>query len=97
VEFQFRPGQGLRERKGHMIQLTRLGGEAFVLNPDLIRCVVSRPETFITLVSGDRVVVQETMNEVLERAVQYQQAKHESIGPPHPRAIQGDGPTAVRA
>jgi flagellar protein FlbD len=78
-----------------MIQLTRLGGETFVLNADLIRCVVSRPETFITLVSGDRVVVQETMNEVLDRAVQYQQAQHESVAPPHPRAAQGGGPAAV--
>jgi len=64
-----------------MIKLTRLGGETFVLNADLIRYVEARPDTFITLTSGERVVVLESMDEVLRRAVAYQQAKH-LIPPP---------------
>ena len=59
-----------------MIQLTRLGGEPFLLNAELIRYVEARPDTFITLTDGDRVVVGESMDEVLRRAVAYQQAKH---------------------
>lgn len=59
-----------------MIRLTRLSGEPFVLNADLIRYVESRPDTFITLTSGDRIVVVESMDEVLERAVKYQQTKN---------------------
>jgi flagellar protein FlbD len=59
-----------------MIKLTRLGGEAFVLNADLIRYVEERPDTFITLTIGDRVVVEESMDEVLRRAVEYQRSKH---------------------
>ncbi len=59
-----------------MVKLTRLDGEAFILNADLIRYVEQRPDTFITLTSGERVVVAETMDEVLERAVHYQQEKH---------------------
>ena len=59
-----------------MIKLTRLGGEPFILNADLIRYVEQRPDTFITLDSGDRVVVTESMDEVLERAIRYQQRKH---------------------
>ena len=59
-----------------MIKLTRLGGEPFVLNADLIRYIEERPDTFITLTSGDRLVVTESMDEVLERAVRYQQTKH---------------------
>lgn len=59
-----------------MIKLTRLGGEAFVLNADLIRYVEARPDTFITLTVGDRVVVEESMDEVLRRAIEYQRAKH---------------------
>ena len=65
-----------------MIRLTRLGGEAFILNADLIRYVESRPDTFITLTTGERLVVGETMDEVLDRAVRYQQTKH-MIPPPH--------------
>ena len=59
-----------------MIKLTRLDGEAFVLNADLIRYVEKRPDTFITLTSGDRIVVAESMDDVIDRAVQYQQLKH---------------------
>ena len=59
-----------------MIKLSRLDGEQFILNADLIRYVESRPDTFITLTSGERLVVTETMDEVLDRAVRYQQTKH---------------------
>jgi flagellar protein FlbD len=59
-----------------MIKLTRLGGEVFVLNAELIRYVESRPDTFITLISGERLAVQESMDEVLARAIDYQRSKH---------------------
>lgn len=59
-----------------MIKLTRLDGEPFVLNAELIRYVERRPDTFITLTSGDRIVVSESMDDVIERAVDYQQKKH---------------------
>lgn len=64
-----------------MIKLSRLDGERFILNADLIRYVESRPDTFITLTSGERLVVAETMDEVLDLAVRYQQTKH-LIPPP---------------
>lgn len=59
-----------------MIKLTRLDGEPFVLNAELIRYIEARPDTFVTLTSGERVVVTETMDEVVERAVTYQQTKN---------------------
>ncbi len=58
-----------------MIKLTHIGGEPFILNADLIQYVEARPDTFITLTNGERLVVGETMDEVLRRAVLYQQAK----------------------
>lgn len=64
-----------------MIYLTRLNGELFLLNADLIRYVEARPDTFVTLTSGDRVVVTETMDEVLLKTVRYQQAK-QMVPPP---------------
>jgi flagellar protein FlbD len=64
-----------------MIRLTRLGGEPFILNAELICYVEARPDTFITLTTGERLVVEESMNEVLRRAVAYQQAKY-LIPPP---------------
>jgi len=58
-----------------MIRLTRLDGEAFILNADLIKYVEQRPDTFITLTSNDRLVVGESPDEVLERAIDYQRNK----------------------
>ncbi len=71
-----------------MIKLTRLAGEPFILNADLIQYVEERPDTFVTLNSGERIVVTESMDEVLRRAVTYQQAKH-LIPPPAPRRHRG--------
>ncbi|HYW81121.1 MAG TPA: flagellar FlbD family protein [Thermoguttaceae bacterium] len=68
-----------------MIRLTRFGGEPFILNADLIRYVEARPDTFVTLLDGERVIVTESMDEVLRRAVRYQQAKHLIPPPQHPR------------
>ena len=59
-----------------MIKLTHLDGESFVLNADLIQFIEARPDTFVTLVDGQRLVVTESMDEVVRRAVLYQQAKH---------------------
>lgn len=54
-----------------MIKLTRLNGEEFVLNAELIRFVESRPDTFITLTNNDRFIVKESLNEVVHRSIEY--------------------------
>jgi flagellar protein FlbD len=64
-----------------MIKLTRLSGEPFILNADLIEYVEARPDTFVTLTTGERLVVAESMDEVMRRAIGYQQTKH-LIPPP---------------
>ena len=74
-----------------MIKLTRLSGEPFILNAELIRYVEARPDTFVTLTSGDRLVVKESMDDVLEKAVRYQQTKNLI---PRPAALEASGPGA---
>lgn len=54
-----------------MIKLTRLNGDEFVLNAALIRFVESRPDTYITLTSNDRLIVKETVDEVVGRSLEY--------------------------
>ena len=68
--------------EGEMIKLTRLDGAAFVLNAEMIRYVESKPDTFITLTSGDRIIVLEDVDEVMDRVMQYQQSKY--LLPPNP-------------
>lgn len=58
-----------------MIKLTRLDGEAFILNAELIRYIETRRDTYITLTTGEKFAVVESMDEVAERAVRYQQSK----------------------
>lgn len=59
-----------------MIRLTRLGGEPFILNAELIRYIEARPDTFVTLTSGERLIVLESMDEVLRLSLEYQRSKH---------------------
>lgn len=54
-----------------MIKLTRLGGEEFVVNAELIRTVESRPDTFVTLTTNDRFIVRESVAEVVKRTLAY--------------------------
>lgn len=58
-----------------MIKVTHLDGEPFLLNAELIRYVEARPDTFITMAPGERVVVRESLDEVLRLCVDYQRSK----------------------
>lgn len=58
-----------------MIRVTKLDGTPIVLNADLIRYVEQLPDTYITLTSGDRMIVRETMERVMDLAIAYQQQK----------------------
>lgn len=50
-----------------MIQLTRLNNQALIVNCDLIKFVETAPDTVLTLVSGEKILVRESPDEVLQR------------------------------
>ncbi|MDB5296075.1 MAG: FlbD family protein [Phycisphaerales bacterium] len=54
-----------------MIHLTRLNGERFVMNADKIRVVESTPDTLVSCDGGDKVMVRESLQEVMRRAIDY--------------------------
>lgn len=54
-----------------MIQLTRLNGNPLVVNSDLIKYAESSPDTVLTLVNGEKIVVLESCAEVVRRTVEY--------------------------
>ncbi|MEQ9453291.1 MAG: flagellar FlbD family protein [Phycisphaeraceae bacterium] len=54
-----------------MIKVTRLNGQAMVVNADLIRTIEANPDTTIKLINGDHVIVQESLDRVIELAVEY--------------------------
>ena len=54
-----------------MIRVTRLNGEQFALNPDLIERVEAHPDTVAFLLDGTKYVVKETVEEVLQEIREY--------------------------
>jgi flagellar protein FlbD len=64
-----------------VIQLTRLNGQPIMVNSDLIESVETTPDTVITLVSGNKLIVRDTMQTVQDRIVEFK------------RKIYGPGPT----
>ena len=54
-----------------MIRVTRLNGEQFALNPDLIERVEAHPDTVAFLVDGTKYVVKESVDEVLVEIREY--------------------------
>lgn len=47
-----------------MIPLTRLNNEQIALNADLIQWIESSPDTVITLITGEKIVVRESCEQV---------------------------------
>jgi len=54
-----------------MIELTRLNGRPMVLNSDLIKTAESSPDTMLTLINGEKLIVREEIGEVVEKVVAY--------------------------
>ena len=52
-----------------MIQLTRLNGERFALNADLIERIDETPDTVVTLIDGTKYVAAEPIDEVIDRII----------------------------
>lgn len=54
-----------------MIVLTRLNKAPMVVNAELIKIIESTPDTLITLINGDHMMVRESVEEVVARAIDY--------------------------
>ena len=54
-----------------MIRVTRLNGEHFALNPDLVERVEGHPDTVVFLVDGTKYVVSEDVDAVLDEIREY--------------------------
>jgi flagellar protein FlbD len=54
-----------------MIELTRLNGTPIVVNSDLIKTAEASPDTMLTLINGEKLIVREPCAEVTERVLEY--------------------------
>jgi flagellar protein FlbD len=57
-----------------MIRLTRLNDIPLVINADLIEYVETTPDTVIVMRSGEKMLVMESADQVIERVVQFRRA-----------------------
>src|SRR5208283_911467 len=75
-----------------MIQLTRLNNARLAVNSDLIKYVEQAPDTVITLLNGEKLVVRETTVQVIERVLEFRRAIVSGVRDRAP-ATGGDEPT----
>lgn len=54
-----------------MIKVKRLNGKEFVVNSDLIQFVEETPDTVVTLTTGQKIVVVESVDQIIEKVVAY--------------------------
>ena len=54
-----------------MIKVTRLDGRELVVNARLIKYVEKTPDTVITLVTRDKILVKEPVEDIIEKVVRY--------------------------
>jgi flagellar protein FlbD len=62
-----------------MIKLTRFDGSELAVNAELIKFVESAPDTIVTLTSDQKILVLETVDEVIARVMEY---KRKAYGEP---------------
>lgn len=54
-----------------MIALTRLNGHPLMLNSDLIEQIEETPDTVVTLTSGNRLIVRDSMHDIQQKIVEF--------------------------
>jgi flagellar protein FlbD len=54
-----------------MIRVTRLDGSSMVVNDDQIAWIDTHPDTVISMMNGDKLLVRETPDELVERTRQF--------------------------
>lgn len=54
-----------------MVELTRLNGNPMLLNSDLIKTAEASPDTMLTLINGEKIIVRESLDEILDRVQSY--------------------------
>ena len=65
-----------------MIKLTRLNNQPLAVNSDLIKFVEQAPDTVITLVTGEKLLVRESADDVLELIVGFRRSILEGLATP---------------
>ena len=68
-----------------MVTLSRLNGSVVAINPDLITWIDVTPDTIVSLLGGDKIIVRESLEEVIEQIVAFRR----TVGPSYTGSKEG--------
>lgn len=54
-----------------MIRLTKINGQEIYINNDLMEFIESTPDTIISLTTGKKLIVKETVEEVIDKIIEF--------------------------
>ncbi len=74
-----------------MIRVTRLDGTPIVVNADLVQWIEETPDTMLTLTTGERLLVKESADEIVRRALEFKRAAAAGPGRRPAAAVDPDG------
>jgi flagellar protein FlbD len=74
-----------------MIQLTRINHVPLVLNSDLIEHIEATPDTIISLTNGQKLVVLESIDDIVRRVIDFRRAVYARVFEPQFTPPQSNG------
>jgi flagellar protein FlbD len=79
-----------------MIHLTRLNNSSITINSDLVKFVEQSPDTVITLLNGEKILVRESAEQILDRIIEFRRRVLSGISAwtlPSPSPVPDDLPS----
>ncbi len=73
-----------------MIKVTRLNGQEIVVNAELIEYLEASPDTIIALTTGKKIMVKESVDEVIEKIIEYRKRCLVYVPAPAVRKSEGE-------
>lgn len=63
-----------------MIEVRKLNDQIVILNSDLIEFIESTPDTMISMTTGRKITVKDTVDEIVRKVLEYRRSIHEGLG-----------------
>ncbi len=74
-----------------MIKVTRINDSVLVINSELIEFVEAIPDTIISLTTGKKIMVRETIDQVIERVAAFKRMSVVRVQTPDPDHVAKEG------
>ncbi len=63
-----------------MIEVRKLNDQIIIVNSDYIEFIESTPDTVITLTTGKKLVLKDSVDEIVKKVIQYRRSLNEGLG-----------------